>query len=513
MDFTQWSSMDRLLTDKPSWVPEEDMERIASYGKYDAIYWNDPTQYSLRVLEGEQPLYIPNARTVVDTTASFVLKGLKLKVTDSQNHQTTVAALKNLLDREMFYTRFHIAKHAGVARGDYVMHMTANPSKPQGSRISLNSVDPSNVFPIYDDDEPDRMVGCHLAQQYYLPEEPDTVRIRRLTYRVVEVAGARRITREEAIFQLEPHWYGEKAVKIRDIYPLGLLPPSITAIPVYWFKNRDWDGQLYGSSELRGLESLSQAISQSSTDINSALALEGLGVYATDGGRPVDDSGSEVNWEVAPGRVMEVPTGSYFRRVEGVGSITPAKEHIDYMENKLYEGASITDISLGKADVAVAQSGIALAIKFMPTLAKIDERDIAGIARLTQLFYDWKLWHQSFELETLDGEIVPEIGDKLPTDRTSRINELNNMMDRRVISRQYYREEVQKLGYVFPSDMADQVAADMAFDQQFTKTSSDETPSPDDEENQSNNKDRPNESSGTEQDQDIEDQARGGKPQ
>jgi len=37
-------------------------------------------------------------------------------------------------------------------------------------------------------------------------------------------------------------------------------------------------------------------------DQEAALSLEGLGVYATDGGRPVE-AGVETDWEVSPGKV------------------------------------------------------------------------------------------------------------------------------------------------------------------------------------------------------------------
>lgn len=511
LDYSQWSSVESFITKKPDWIPEDDRLRIGAYEKYDATYWNDPTQYKLRVLQGEKPLYIPNARVIVDTTASFILKGLSLRVNGSD--VTTTAALNAFLDREMFYSRFNTAKTSGVARGDFVFHMTANPKKAQGKRLSLNSVDPSNVFPIYDDDAPDKMVGCHIAVQYVDADDPEKVYVRKLTYRLVEEGESRRVSREEAIFEIDPNnkWYSKKPKKVRDILPLGLLDPAITTIPIYWFKNRDWDGQLYGSSELRGLETLSQAASQSATDINMALALEGLGVYATDGGRPVDDYGNETAWEVAPGRVMEVPTGSYFRRVEGVGSITPAKEHIDYMEDKMLSGAGITDIALGRADVAIAQSGIALAIKFMPTLAKVEARDQLGINRLKQLFYDWRIWHQVFERQALSGEIIVEIGDKLPTDRTARVNELNNMIDRKVISRQYYREEMVKLGYVFPPDIETQIDEDRmaeVAEKTAAQGNTGDGGNTIDQGNQSNNKSRPNESAGTEATQSVEAQTR-----
>lgn len=534
MDFTQWSSLASIIGTKPVWVPEEDAERIASYLKYDEMYWNDPTQFALRVLDGEEPLYIPNARTVVDTTSHYIMKGLNLKVPDKEGKAGRLSeALTTLVDRELFYSRFHTAKHAGVARGDFVFHLTADPRKAPGSRISLTTLDPASVFPIWHADIPDKMIGVHIAEQYFVADDPNKTRIRRLTYRLEEDerTGTKRITREEAIFELEPKWYGPRPKLVKQVIPKGYLDPRITSLPIYWFKNLDWQGQSFGSSELRGFESILQAVSQGSSDIAGALALEGLGVYATDGGRPVKDDGTETDWEVAPGKVMEVPSGSYFRRVEGVGSITPATDHINYLETKLREATSLSDVALGRVDVQTAQSGIALAIKFMPTLAKVEERDRFDIGKLKQLFFDWKTWHEVFEQEKLEGEIVPEIGDKLPQDRTERVNELNNMLDRKIISRRYFREEMAKLGYIFPPDIETQVAEDQKKDaeaaalaappglqQNAVDAAAGTLPPPAGggmaaKANKSNNRGKVNESNGTESGQPLAKQARGGTSQ
>lgn len=462
----QWSTVKTLTSRSEAmamtWLGEDERDRVAAYLKYDEMYWNDPRQYSLRVLDGETPVYIPNARVVVDTTSHYLLKGLKL----SCENQETQKALDAFTKREVFYSRFTEAKRSGVGRGDFVFHMTADPRKAGGSRISLNSVEPMNVFPIWDDDEPEKMVGCHLATTYMLPVEQDPeqkLRMRRLTYRLVEKGSKKRVEREEAIYVIEGAvWFGsEKAKKIKQVIPKGLLDERIDTIPVYWFRNNSWQGEPFGSSELRGIEKIIEVISQGSTDVTASLSLEGLGVYATDGGRPVKETQpgqwEETDWEVSPGRVMEVPQGSYFRRVEGVGSITPAVDQIKYLEDKVNKALGLSDVAMGAVDAQVAQSGIALAIKFLPTLAKVETRDQAGMDILTQLFYNWKTWYEVFEQKSLEGDIVPTIGDKLPMDRTARVNELNNMFDRSIISKKYYRDEMESLGYKFPEDLEKQL--------------------------------------------------------
>lgn len=517
-DYGQWASLKPFLggLSGMNWVREEDRARIAAYVKYDQIYWNEPQQFALRVLEGEDPLYIPNARVVVDTTSHYMLKGLTINSEDA----ATKAALEPFLKREAFYSRFNEAKTSGVARGDWVYHMTADPSKKEGTRISLVPVHPGSVYPIWDADEPDKMIGVHLADAIPDPNDPLKTRLRRLTYRVEEdengTEEGRRISRQEDIWELETAWFGgDRAKKVKTILPYALLDARIKQLPVYWFKNRAWSGEDYGSSELRGLEFMLQSISQGDTDVSASLALEGLGVYATDGGRPVSDDGSETEWEVAPGKVMEVPQGSYFRRVEGVNSITPATDQIDYLENKIYGATGLSDVALGKVDAQVAQSGIALAIKFIPTLAKIETRDQQCIDVLTQMFFDWKTWYEVFEGKSLSGDIVPSIGDKLPIDRVARVNELNNMYDRKIITRQYYRDEMEKLGYKFPADIETELAkeAEQAMLQARAamlatkdteggavngKSGDSEGGTLPSSGNRSNNKDRPNESAGTE---------------
>lgn len=507
MVYSQWSTLAGLPSDTNigAWIPQEDQERVKAYRKYDQMYWNDPRQYSLRVLEGEDPIYVPNARTIVDTTSHYLMKDMVLRVPQPDHFSTLALRLQEFLDRETFYARFQVAKHTGIARGDFVFHLSANPLKQRFSRISLNSVNPSSVFPVWDSNSPDKMVACFLVEPIYvIGEDGQTeTQVKKLTYRLVEALGQRRVFREEAVYRVSPPWYSEDAENtsyLRHTIAPGLLDVNINTIPVYWFKNLPWDGQTYGSSDLRGIETILKAISQGTTDTQGALSLEGLGVYATDGGRPIDDNGNEVNWEISPGKVMEVPPNSKFWRVQGVGTISPMKEQLERLEKKMHEGAGLTAVALGGGDIPIATSGVALTIQFSPTLAKIEERDIFGVARLNQLFYDWKVWHQAFEQEILEGEIVPELGAKLPVNRVELVNELNNMLDRRVISTRYYRDQMAILGYKFPDSIESDIVEDVELAAKAVPLSQNDELNRAVNGNNSNNASRPNESSGTETD-------------
>lgn len=460
---TPYSTVMPLVSaqEKPTWVPQEDQERIASYFKYDDIYWNMPDTFRLAQRGDDQsPIYIPNPRTIVDTTAFYLLKGLKITVPgdDSGKNKNLALALNSFLKREKFYSRFKWAKHAGVARGDYILHITADPTKPEGERISINSVLPHMYFPVRDPDDDTKILKVHLAEQYKDERNRDVVR--RLTYEYnYATDGTRTVLRTEGVFEVRDWFDPLKAKQIQALLKTEQLDPSITTIPVYHFPNIHWDGEHFGSSELKGFETLFGAINQSISDEELALALEGLGVYATDASGPVDDDGNETDWEIAPARVMEVPPGAFFKRVEGVGSISPLQDHIGYLDGKLREGSGTSDVAVGQIDVQTAESGIALAIKFMPTMAKIEDRDTESLEILTNMFYDWKFWWQVYEGDDfLDIDIVPILGEKLPINRTTILNELNNMLDRGVISKKFYRQVAEaKLEYEFPDDIEQQI--------------------------------------------------------
>jgi hypothetical protein len=460
--FTPYSTVAPFIRGMPTWVPEDDQQRIASYQTYEEIYWNNPAAFELIRRGAEDfPIYIPNARTIVDTTAHFILKGLSINFEDPEANAEATLALQAFLRRERFYSKFNIAKHSGVVRGDFLLHLTADPDKPEGRRISLNSVDPASYFPVADDDDLDRITKVHLVEQFENDEEE--VVVRKLTYWYEGEGDARTVWRSEAIFELD-EWAEPDVSPMEVTLPPAALPPELTTIPVYHFQNIGWQGQPFGSSELRGFERLLGAVNQSISDEELALALVGLGVYATDADSPTDESGNEVPWQIAPAKVIEHEVGRNFKRVEGISSVAPMRDHIKYLEEKLFEASGTSEVARGSVDVGVAESGIALAIRFVPMAAKIEMRDQTGLDVLTQFFFDWKSWHKAYEgPDFLELPITPVIGEKLPINRKAIVEELNSMLERKVISRAFYRQRMTELfGYTFPDEMENDIIAEEA---------------------------------------------------
>lgn len=488
-----WKAYPFPNSEAPSWLPDDDGQRCATYDSLESVYWSEDASYTLRVLVTEQPIYSPNARIVVDTISHFLLKGLCIGVEDPEKNVKESDDLQAFLKREMFYPRFHTAKHSGCFRGDFCLHMTADPSKPAGKRISLTSVHPGKVVRKFDDDDGEHVTEAWICEPYTDPDNEDQDLVRRLHYWYVEddtdtssddpdsmpsdlpspeeaditrANAIRYVWSEEAIYKNNGQLWTDEAEVYGVINEAAALPEQINHIPLFWFKNIPTDGQPFGSSDIRGLERIIRGVSQQVTDLNVAMALDGLGQYVTDAPPPAQANGVEGTWTIEPGQVQQVPNGNFFKRVEGVGSVQPMLDTVAYSETKIKQAAGISAAALGDVPPATANNPMALAINFLPTLAKIQERDLFGIARLQHVFWQWTQFREAYEDEEWPAgvEISVEIGEKMPQDRTARVNELNNMLDRDVISRAYYREEMTKLGYEFPDDIAAQVTSERKAD-------------------------------------------------
>lgn len=495
--FTPYSGVKPLMNDGQNlWAPETDRDRIGAYQKYEEIYWSHDEAFTLQDDTSDRPVFIPSPRVICDTTSHFWMKGLEIT-----SSGPTQQALTAFLDREEFVPKFHVAKHSGVVRGDFVLHLTADPTKPEGTRVSVNSVDPGMYFPEFDSQNLERILAVNLVEQVFDEVDPGKIFIHRLRYRYVYVGETRKVTSQEAWYEVKD-WFKETRVQVKQIRPEFILPDPIDQIPVYLFKNQPWQGEPFGNSEIRGYEAIQQRINQSATDEDVALALEGLGVYATDAPPPTDDDGSELAWNIVPGRVVQTPSGAAFARVKGISTVEPFQDHIKLMIDSMYEASATFRAQM--VDAQVAESGIALAIRFLPTLAKLEERDFFGTARLTQFFFDWKNWHAAFESQLLTQEVQVLIGDKLPTNKNDKLNVYNNLIDRKAVSKKWYREQVGELyGIEIPTNMdaqlEEEIRASMELMQELTPTPAPgENPPPNG--NQSNNRNRPNESGGTEAD-------------
>jgi hypothetical protein len=467
--FTPYATGRALFGQKPSHVTDPlDQERLQSYDLYERMYWNAPDTYKVTMRgTNSNPLYIPSARTIIDTSNRYTAPDFavqlrpKLGGPDTNDVIAARLALSDFMTRERFRAKFLGAKRYAQIQGDWVWHLTADETKPVGTRLSLVSIDPSMYFPVHDPNNIDKIIGVILAQVVTRTSDPE---IHRISYRKLPASGDNLggVQVEEGYYAIDA-WESLDDQPTEPIKPLTTLPPEITSIPVYHTKNFEEPGNPFGSSEIRGLETIMSAVNQTMSDEELALALAGIGTYITDAPHPVDPKTKDpVPWRMGPGVVNHVPQGHKMDRIQGVGSVVPYGDHYQRLWQALQWSSASPDIAIGSVDVQIAESGIALALQMSPILAKSAEKDDLIQATHDQMFYDIiNMWYPAFE-ETTFTDVFSEsaMGDKLPVDRAARFTELNDMLDRKVIDTQYYREEAAKLGYVFPADMGKRVAAD-----------------------------------------------------
>lgn len=453
-----------FLGSEPAWVrDEQEQARIASYMAYEAIYWNVPESFKL-IQRGDdvKPIYIPAAKTIVETVHQYLAPKMKIVVDPDFGSDSERAlagqVMTALTRREKLYSKFSSNKRFGIIRGDWFWHIYADPKRPAGSRISIYELDPASVFAIYNEDNLDEIIGYHIVEPF---EEDGKSLIRRLTYRKQEgKGGPSRITVEDKIFEAD-NWGGpgmlaskEKVSKV--IRQEEALPEEIEHLPLYHVQNFREPGTPWGSSELRGLERILAAVNQSISDEELSLAMEGLGCYATNAGAPIDpETDEELPWNLGPGKVVEVPENSEFKRVSGINSVAPMQDHLKYLHNQIDLATGTTPAAKGRTEVAVAESGVAMLIELGPLFSRIEEKDQLVTDTHTNMFYDLRGWFRAYDGINIGEAVwIPEYGDKLPPNNKRRFEEVMRLYRDKVVSAAWTRKELKKLGYDFGPDDA-----------------------------------------------------------
>ena len=450
--------------DIPSWLNSYDAERLSSYGLYENIYWTNPNTFKIvqRGAEGN-PIYIPSGRVIVNTMDRYVGVGWNPKIDPqfgSPAEQAEAAlALKMLLARERFGSRFQANKLSGVMKGDWCFYLTANANKPQGSRLSLTVLDPSLYFPIEDPNDSEHILGCDIVEQIVVGSDTRIKRIRYLKSEHPEHPSGGEMPGGPISYQVDAlkveEWETKPvAVPYDGQVAPTLLDPKITALPVYHIKNSEEVSNPFGSSEMRGIERLFAAVNQSITDEELALALHGLGMYKSEKGQPVDPVTKQpVPWRLGPGKVVHDET---FERVNGVNSVTPFQDHLDYLHNRMDEIVGISAVSKGAADVSVAESGIALAFHMGPILSSAGKKDTSIKEVMDNLLYDLRAWIQVYEGVNMENVYMESaFGQKLPINVKQNFDQLMQMYtaDPPLITAAYFRDACREMGIDIPIEV------------------------------------------------------------
>ena len=463
---TPYSGARKLINtaDIPTWMNPYDAERLASYNLYENIYWTVPQTYKLLQRGSEEnPIYIPSGRIICNTIDRYAGPNWRPVMDGTygtpEQQATALAFLKNLFKRERMASQYDANKLYGHIRGDWVFTITANAAKPVGTRLTLKAIDPGLVFPIPDPKDDDRDLGIDLIEQIMVGED---LRIKRVRYLKSEhpdhpsgsLMPGGPISYQVDVLEVE-NWETEpKTIKNPDytVDPVE-LNPLITSVPVYRIKNFEEPQNPWGSSEMRGIERLFAAINQSITDEELTLALDGIGMYASEKGRPIDASGNPTNWVLGPGRVVHDET---FKRIDGVRTVQPFLEHVKYIEERAHQVTGASDVARGIVDVTVAESGIALALRMGPILKSAERKETLIRESMDQFLFDLRVWAKVYEGVDLTGIMVEsEFGEKMPKDNEKRFNELMQLYtaDPPLITAAYFRDACREMGIEIPIDL------------------------------------------------------------
>jgi hypothetical protein len=457
----------------------DDADRIQAYNAYEDIYWNRPETFKL-VQRGDddQPLYLPSARKIIEATNRFLAVGWNFVVGSKTGTAAEQTATREFLDqlfkREKVYTKFKAQKRYGLIRGDAIWHIIADATKPEGRRLTIQEVQPHNYFPIFDEQEPDDLIGVHLVNIVPDPKDKKKSVARRQTYRKFPAAnGTNIVTSELGLFEIGK--WDDRFLDPGDLNRVAMIKkeftlPGIQQIPVYHIPNyHNGSAVNFGSSEIRGVEAVMGAINQSISDEQLTLVMQGLGVYATNAGPAVDDEGNETEYEIGPARVLEYPADGKFDRISGVTSVAPMIDHMKYMEEGAMTGVGVPDIAAGKVDVSIAESGISLRFQLSPILAKNAEKEQDMLGTYDQMIFDiCQYWLPQFEAfrDAMECSVAFEVGDPMPVNREAEIDEILKLFTPAspgvpaLITLEMAVEKLKMLGYEYPDDALEVLRGD-----------------------------------------------------
>lgn len=497
-----YSTALKLERPKPTHIKNLlDADRVAAYWTYQDIFYNVEEAFEavMRDDEGNEIArrYVPSARSIVEAVNRYLARDVMFTpealvslpdgTTANPDPAALVTVMKllgDLVKREEVMSKFLSLKRWMLIRGDACWHVLADDTKPEGTRIRIVELDPGAYFPIEDPADNTRVVGCYVVnivdddegepiaqrQEYrkVLTEE-DVARtgaplgtvFTQLTFWEEDGWDDRLPGTEEDLAAVEtPRWAAGKEVLMEGY----ALPSQITSLPVYHYRNNREGNAPFGRSQIQGIESLIVGINQTATDEDQAVGLQGIGVYYTTSGRPRNADGSEGEWVIAPAAMIELEDkDDKLGRVEGATNITSLLQHTGFLKQEARESAGIPDVAVGKVDVQVAESGVALAMQMAPLLSGNEERELELKTKTDQMLYDLvNMWFVAYEsLNPMGLTVSTSFGDPLPVNRKEILDEVIQLVTNKLVSIAYAQKLLaDKLGYVIPAKELETIATE-----------------------------------------------------
>lgn len=444
-------------------VDPDDKARIRTYTLFEDMYYNRPETFSVTLRgDSDVEIYLPSVKKMVDATARYLAVDFNFTVDPNgktaAKKDVVTKAFQDLFDREKVVAQFIQQKKSCLFKGDQVWMILADDTKEQGVRLTVTAINPDTYFPIENDEG--KISGVHIVDTIHDPRDTtnDKTKLvaRRQTYRRTEDANGKltkQITYEEGLYEIgtwdDRSLKPDQIKKISTTVQLKNLPSTIQAIPVYHIPNSPPNGSTWGISQVSGIEYCINALNQSITYEDLTLILQGLGVYVSTAGPPVDQQTQQpTTYNLRPGNVVEIGENQDFRRVSGISDVSPYQAHMDYIDKFCREALGIPEMATGLVDVTVAESGIALALQMGPIIAECADKQLEIISVWNQILFDLaNYWFPEYEGIASSGvEVKAVVGDPLPINREKFIQELMLLFTSGVITIEMVQEQLAKLG-------------------------------------------------------------------
>jgi len=354
--------------------PEREKTRIEGYVRYEKLFLGQHRElYAARPGRYQLARYIAvNMPGMISRLCADLLFGEQPDFTATED--ATQEALDDLVQRNNLHTLNYESALANSFRGDAVYKVRWGKRTPQAElpEAIIEEVPPAIYFPEIDEDDVRRVRRVTLA---WLKIDPANPQLRYLRMEEHEPGVVRnRLLR----FADRGATQEEMPLTIFSAYE-GLEPEvatGLSVIPIFHIPNFVYGSRFWGISDYEGLETLFEALNDRVTQCDDVLSKH-VAPKLVVPPRFVDEEGKVKLGELEvvqldPGE----PAPTY---VTWDAHLTAAMAHLDRLMDFIFIISETAPAAFGLDKYGVAESGRALRLRLLRTLAKVNRK---------RLYYD-----------------------------------------------------------------------------------------------------------------------------
>ena len=416
--------------------------RINAYSKYDKLF--DGKHFEAFSIEINSLQYTQNYAKLKYVAVNFagliskvsadMLAGEPITVSGSTKELTDW--LKGLTFENSLHTQLYESALKNSARGDAIFKVRSGPKNPGDSisTVFIEDITPSIYFPMID-------AGNWRAQPKYQ-----------------ELAFLVTIGKDEYI-RIERHYPGKIQnelweYKDKQLYrkaPLALYDPSLPEEQETGIDRSliihvpNWRaGDYFGVSDYHDIEALMYAVNNRMTKNENILDKHSDPILALPEG-VLDEQGNIRKDKLQLFTIPDNEMGSKPAKPEYItwdASLDNSFKQIDKLIEFLYMTSETSPAVFGMDDGGAAESGRALKLRLMRTIAKINRKKLYYDQGLKEAIYVAQLLAKEHGYEVMGKKLpgepeVPNIvwADGLPIDEQEQIENMGNRLDQGTISK------------------------------------------------------------------------------